>query len=156
MTPDEKNAVVNMMRFACAHRTASNIHINVDLLVRYTGKPAAELQRLLGGVRSLGFNCSVRDETNGEESQGVALGDVQVFDLDWWSLTDCDNDYSALVVACEMIDGAVEDRCEQCGTELLDRLDFSQLSSGTSSEEPHVEEEEEEEEEPWQYRRVRR
>ena len=156
MTPDERNAVVNLVRYACAHRTPGNIHINVDLLRRYTGKSVAELERLLGGVRSLGFKCSVREAAADEGPPDDALGTVHMFDLDWWSLTDDDEGYSALVVACEMIDGVVEDYCENCGTDRLERLDFSQLSSATSSEEPHQEQEDEEQEEPWQYKRVRR
>ena len=157
MTPDERAAVVALMRFACAHRTPTNIHIDVDLLHRYTGKSVAELERLLGEVRSLGFQCSVREATDqDEQTQGAVLGKVQFFDLNWRSLTDDDDDYAALVVACEMIDGATEGRCEECGTELLDRLDFSQLATVTSLEEPHEEEAEEmEEEEPWEYRRIR-
>lgn len=153
MTAEERSAIVCFMRFACSHRTPGNIHINVDLLHRYTDKSVAELQRLLGGVRSLGFECQVREEACEEMERGSALGYTHMFDLDWSSLTEYDEGYSALVVACEMIDGVVEDRCRECGTELLDHLDFSPLASATSPEEPH---EPEEEEDPWQYRRIRR
>ena len=152
MTSDERSTILNLMRFACAHRTPSNIHINVDLLHRCTGKSPEELERLLGQVRSLGFKCSMEEDE--EATEEGALGQSQRFDLDWSSLTDYDERYSALVVACEMVDGAVEDRCERCGMECLERLDFSQLSSVTSTEELHEQEEEDEEE--WQYRKRRR
>ena len=158
MTVDERAAVVALIRYACAHRTHTNVHINVDLLHRYTGKSVAELERLLGEVRSLGFECCVREDAEEEgRRQEAVLGESHFFDLNWRSLTDYDEDYAALVVACEMIDGAVEGRCEECGTELLERLDFSQLASATSLEEPHeTEEDEGEEEEPWEYRRMGR
>ena len=110
------------------------------------------LERLLGQVRSLGFKCSMEEDE--EATEEGALGQSQRFDLDWSSLTDYDERYSALVVACEMVDGAVEDRCERCGMECLERLDLSQLSSVTSTEELHEQEEEDEEE--WQYRKRRR
>lgn len=143
MTPEERNVVMALMRFGCPVELPSNIHINVDLLRRITGKSVPKLKRLLGGVKSLGFECSMR-ESEDEESNadGVVLGDSQYFELNWSSLTDDDDDYSALMVACEMVAVATEDRCEECGTELLDRLDFSQLANATASSEPHGCEEE--------------
>ena len=138
MTPEERSVIMALMRFGCPAELPSNIHINADLLRRITGKSVPKLKRLLGGVKSLGFECSMReDEDEESNADGVVLGDSQYFELNWNSLTDDDDDYSALMVACEMVAVATEDRCEECGTELLDRLDFSQLANATASSEPH-------------------
>ena len=118
------------------------------------GIETIELRKCMARVAELRRLIRESDET---VSDWELLGESHFFDLNWRSLTDYDEDYAALVVACEMIDGAVEGRCEECGTELLERLDFSQLASATSLEEPHeTEEDEGEEEEPWEYRRMGR
>lgn len=138
MTPEERSAIMALMRFGCPAELPSNIHINVDLLRRIISISVPKLKRLLGGVKSLGFQCSMREREDEESDvDGVVLGDSQYFELNWSSLTEDDDDYSALMVACEMVAVATEDRCEECGTELLDRLDFSQLASATVASEPH-------------------
>jgi hypothetical protein len=77
MTSDERNAVLSLLRFGCHEDLPENVHINVDLLRRHTGMSVARLKRLLGGVRSLGFECSIRESTD-EESHvhGTVLGRV--------------------------------------------------------------------------------
>ena len=137
MTPEERSVIMALVRFGCPAELPSNIHINVDLLRRITGISVPKTKRLLGGVRSLGFECSMREGHEESTVDGVVLGDSQYFELNWSSLTDDDDDYPALMVACEMVAVATEDRCEECGTELLDRLDFSQLADATASSDPH-------------------
>ena len=133
MTPDERNAVLSLLRFGCHVDLPQNVHIDVDLLRRRTGKSVARLKRLLGGVRSLGFECSIRESTE-EESHvhGTVLGDSYFFELSWVDLSD-GGEYPALLVANAMVVGATENYCEEHGLLFLDRLDFSQLSSATAS-----------------------
>ena len=137
MNSDERDAVVSLIRFGCPSDLPGNLHINTDLLRRYTGKSVARLKRLLGGVRSLGFECSIRKGTEGEAGvSGTTLGDYYLFYLRWFDLSG-EEQFPALLVANEMIWGATEHYCEEHGTEFLERLDFSQLSSATASKESH-------------------
>ena len=139
MTSDERNAVLSLIRFGCPADLPQNIHINVDLLRRITGKPVARLKRILGGVRSLGFKCFIRESTEDEACvHGTVLGDSYLFELSWVDLSvENEGEYPAMLVADEMVKCATENYCEECGTEHLDRLDFSQLSSATASKESH-------------------
>ena len=138
MTAEERHAVISLIQCGCPAGLPDNIHINTDLLRRHTGMSVARLKRLLGGVRSLGFRCSVAEDTEHEASiPGETLGDTYLFYLKWLDLSDRDGDFPELLVAHEMIAGATENYCEVHGAEFLDRLDFSQLASATASRESH-------------------
>ncbi len=140
MTPDERNVVLSLICSGCDEDLPENIHIDTDLLHRLTGKSVARLKRLLGGVRSLGFECSFRESTDEEVGvHGTLLGDSYLFELNWVDLSD-ESGFPALVVACEMVWGATENYCEKHGKEFLARLDFSQLASATASKESHEDE----------------
>ena len=143
MDSEERQVVISLIRYGCHDHLPDDIHIDVDLLQRETGKPAATLERLLGGVRSLGFLSSI-DESDGHDSNlsGTLLGDKPVyFHLDWIDLAVrdefIDDELPDLVVAGEMILGAAEGYCRDCGSEHLERLDFSQLATATATEETH-------------------
>lgn len=139
MDRQERRVIVDLFRFGCEAELPDNIHINTDLLRRIAGLSVGQLKRVLGGLRSLGFTCSVRDSTDHEHDgahTGPVLGQSQMFVLDWVDLSD-DSDYPALLVAHEMIAGATAAYCEQHGREALERLDFSQLSSDTAVEDSH-------------------
>ena len=137
MTSEERNAVLSLMRFGCPEDLPQNIHIDIDLLRRLTGKSVARLKRLLGGVNSLGFRCSVRKSTDEEARlHETVLGHSHLFELSWMDLSiGREGECQELLVAYEMVEGAVENYCEEHGTKFIDRLDFSQLSSATASEE---------------------
>ena len=140
MTPDERDAVLSLIRFGCPDDLPENIHISTDFLHRLTCKSVARLKRLLGGVRSLGFRCSFRESTDEEvDVHGTLLGDYYLFELNWVDLSD-ESEYPALLVAHEMVMGATENYCEEHGGKSLDRLDFSQLANATASKESHEDE----------------
>ena len=139
MTPDERQAVFGLFHHGCRADLPYNVHINTDLLRRVTGKPVPVLKSLLGGLRSLGFQCTVREATEDEhpeDLQGEPLGESYLFELNWVDLSD-PSDYPALVVASAMVDLATENYCEEHGGEFLERLDFSQLASATHTTESH-------------------
>ena len=134
MTLDERNVIFSLIRSGCYTDMPDNVHINTDLLRRLSGKPVARLKRLLGGIRSLGFECSIRESTEDEACvHGTVLGDSYLFELNWVDLSDGGGEYPALLVASEMVAGATENYCEEHGGLFLERLDFSQLSSATAS-----------------------
>lgn len=135
LTKDERNAVINLIRFGCPTNLPEDIHINSDLLSRHTGMSVASLDRLLSGIRSLGFRCSIRKDTEHIPSMpGETLGEDHFFHLTWINLNGKPG-FRELLVAKAMIDAATDNCCEKCGTESLNRLDFSQLASATASKE---------------------
>ena len=143
MDSDERYAVTSLIRYGCRDHLPEDIHIDVDLLQRETGKSAATLERLLGGVRSLGFHCSISDASERDpDLSGTLLGDDPFyFNLNWVDLAIrdefVDDELPDLEVASEMILGAAEGYCRECGSEYLERLDFSQLATATATEETH-------------------
>lgn len=138
MTPQERNVVTRLMLFGCPVELPEYMHIDADFLHRLTGESVATLERLLGGIRSLGFGCSLVNRTKDHsEMPGVSLGDAHVFYLRWYNLNSIERQFPALLVAHEMIVGATENYCEEHGIEFLERLDFSQLANATVSTESH-------------------
>ena len=135
MTPDERSAVISLIGFGCPSEMPENIHINADLLRRHTGHSVARLESLLGGVRSLGFSCSLVERSDhNPHLPGAILGDALFFHLDWFDQRG-EEQISGLIVASEMIEVATENYCEEHGAGFLERLDFSQLASATASKE---------------------
>ena len=135
MTLDERNVVFSLIRFGCYTDMPDNVHINTDYLRRLTGKSVIRLTRLLSGLRSLGFVCSIRERTDEKAPSvhGSVLGDFNVFELSWSDLLIMETEYPALQVASEMVLGAGADCCDEHATVFLDRLDFSPLSKATVS-----------------------
>ena len=134
MTVEERGMILQFLRLGCPTNLPDNVHINVDLLRRHTGKSIALMKRLLGGLQSLGFECTIRESSKNDSNlQGTVLGESDYFELDWSDLRGAD--FPPLVVAYEMIQVTTEYYCEQHGTESLERLDFSQLSHATFSKE---------------------
>ena len=136
MTPEERYVVLKSIWFGCPVDLPENVHINLDLLRRLTGISQSRLKRLLGGLRSLGFSCVVRDATAEEGRKHGQLGRSQMVELDWTDLSD-DSDYPALLVAREMVVGATDGYCEEHGWPFLERLDFSQLATITATTDSH-------------------
>ena len=141
MTIEERGAVLSMIRFGCPADLPRNVHMNADLLSRYTGIPKMSLLRVLGQISPLGFDCTfVRGDDHETDLPGDRLGDTHSFYLNWVNLSiGPDHEFAlpALVVAAEMIAGATENFCEEHGTSFLERLDFSQLANVTASVESH-------------------
>lgn len=136
MTAQERSAVVNAIRFGCPMELPDVAHINADFLRRLTSESIPTLKRVLGNIRSLGFECSLVDRTTEDEHlPGVSLGETHVFYVKWVNLSNLDTEWAPLLVAHEMIVCATEDYCEDHGTEFLERLDFSQLADATASSE---------------------
>lgn len=132
MNDEEREVVLKTLWFGCPEDLPENVHINLDLLRRLTGRSVARLKRILGGLRSLGFTCVIRDSTHEEGHKHDALGHSEMLQLDWVDLHD-DSKYPSMLVAREAITGATDGYCEEHGWPFLDRLDFSQLASATAT-----------------------
>ena len=135
MTEQERKVVIRLIYYRCSAEMSDYVHISADLLCRVSGESIATIKRLLGGIRSLGFECSLADETEDHwDTPGVSLGTDYTFYLRWFNLGG-DDWFPALAVAAEMISGATDNYCEEHGMRFLERLDFSQLASATVSKE---------------------
>ncbi len=132
MNEEERHAVLKTLWMGCPADLPDNVHIDVDLLRRLTGSSAVRLKRILGGLRSLGFECSVRDATEDELRTHGALGDSEMLELTWRDLG-ANFGYPALAVAEAMVTGATDGYCEEHGWAFLERLDFSQLATVTAT-----------------------
>jgi hypothetical protein len=133
MTPDERHVIFQFIIHACPAELPENIHVNIDLLRRYTGFTVQRLKRILGNLQSLGFFTSIRED---DETCDQNFGKSQMFVLEWNDMNVETGD-NATDIACEMIIGAIRDYCEECGFQALQRLDFSQLASATKVIEEH-------------------
>ncbi len=135
METNERKAVIGLLTYGCQGDMPDNMHINADLLRRVTGLTVVDLKDALAGLDSLGFTCTVVDDkTHATGLPGEALGSSDFFYLDWWDLRKNGAD-NGLQIAVEMVRGALEGLCEACGTERLERLDFSQLSKESATSE---------------------
>jgi hypothetical protein len=128
--------VLQTLRNGCSVDLPDNVHINLDLLRRLTGRPPARLKRILGGLQSLGFTCRVRQETETDHHRAAPLGHSEMLELEWIDLSEDADDYPELIVATEMVLGATDRYCDEHGWPFLQRLDFSQLSKATTTAEP--------------------
>jgi hypothetical protein len=136
MSDDERATLTAVFMHGCVADLPKNIHINLDLLRRVTGFPPARATSILGGLRSLGFYIRLRDEPN---SHQAVLGSDTIAEITFSALTSAvePRDDETGVVA-EMLHGAAEDLCEECGLNALMRADFSQLASATKDKERHA------------------
>jgi hypothetical protein len=136
MSQDEREVIFQSFINGCVMELPDNIHINVDLLRRFTGFAPAKIQRLLSGINSLGFFCKFRDHHDNKIKGSIKKQQVVV--IEWHNMsTDESVGGNATIVAHEMIKGALEGYCPECGMDALRRLDFSQLATVTKTiEEP--------------------
>jgi len=133
MTHEERYVIFQFILHGCPAELPENIHINIDLLRRYTGFTVQKLKRILGNLQSLGFFTSFREN---DETCDQHIGKSQMFVLEWNDMS-VETGGNATDIACEMIIGAMIDYCEECGFQALQRLDFSQLASATKVNDEH-------------------
>jgi hypothetical protein len=131
MNGEERIVVFSVFLHSCPAELPDNVHIDIDLLRRLTKFTPAKIQRIMGGIRSLGFSCSIKNSCHHEDE----LGDSKMLYVEWHNMTE--EGGNATIVASEMIQGAIVDYCDHCGKGALERLDFSQLSSSTTVQDDH-------------------
>lgn len=129
MTDEERFVVFQFILNGCHAELPENIHVDIDLLRRYTDFTTQKLKRILGNLQSLGFFTSFRDDD--DETCREHLGKSQMLVLKWCDMRE-EIGENATDVACGMIFGAATDYCEECGRQALQSLDFSQLASVTT------------------------
>lgn len=137
MSPEEQQLVLKTLLHGCPAELPDNVHINIDLLRRVTSTPPPRIKRVMGGLQSLGFVCSIREERDSHEDCVTELGQSEMLQLEWLDLHDIGGRRGPLLVAREMTVGAVADYCEAHGWPFLERLDFSQLATATATKDTH-------------------
>lgn len=136
MSERERDLVFTLFGEACPAELPENVHVNIDLLRRCTGIAPARIKRTLGGLSSLGFASSLRDDDENAES----LGRRVMLVLTWTNLSGDVKDElfdSSTAVADAMIRLVRTRYCGICGPPVLRRLDFGQLATVTSEDDQH-------------------
>ncbi len=137
MSADERKVIFEFFLHGCQTELPDDVHISIDLLRRETGFATNRLKRLLGGLQSLGFYTSMRED---DGTHGV-LGRYDMLVLEWHNMgadEDHENGGNATEVACEMVNGLTEDHCLECLKVAWANLDFSALSTVTAEREVHA------------------
>ena len=136
MTVVEREVITQALIYGCPAELPDNIHIYIDLLRRITDLPTGKLKRILGGLRSLGFTCTIREEHGDASGQTEKLGRAPLFQIQWTDLSSTLG-FPEMLVVRQMILGAMDGYCEEHGLDAVRRLDFSQLATATTSEDEH-------------------
>jgi hypothetical protein len=134
MSDDERLVLMTVLLHGCPIELPGNTHVAIDLVRRCTGFPIGRIRRLLGGLRSLGIYCQVRE--GGREEDGH-LGSSPQIVLELHILKAADYGGPATHVAYEMVHVVAESYCEEHGMPALLQADFSQLSSATYQDHQH-------------------
>jgi len=128
MSEEERRILFHFFRNGCPAELPKNVHINIDLLRRVSGFPGTKIRRLLGGLRSLGFSTTVRED---DENPAGELGSSEMLVLVWHDFS-LSGERHGTAVAEAMVRGSTMDYCEEHGLMAWERLDFSQLASSTA------------------------
>jgi hypothetical protein len=132
MEPSEREVVLCVFQEGCTAELPDNLHISLDLLRRETGLPASQLVEILGGMRSLGFSCRLRERRAPVDAHELRHGDDDLAELRWTHLTDVDGE--PMTVAHAIVQEAQDHYCEVCLPKAFERLDFSYLADVTAEE----------------------
>lgn len=133
MSEEERMLVYHIFAHGCPAELPENVHINIDLLRRFTGMTPARIRTVIGQVSSLGFNSYIREDKETEGRLGkdeMLVVEYSVLSGDYW-------DPGALL-ASRVIEFATDAYCEEHALEAFRRLDFHQLSTSTFERDKHT------------------
>jgi TIR domain len=136
MTVDERQLVAEIFVQGCPAELPSNVHVSLDLIKRILGVPPVQSLSLLRGLKSLGFQAELRDDAEDEGDDLVVLTWDDRSSFDDEECEEFASDYSTLVAA-SVIQIATFDFCEEHAKAVIERLDFSELSSATEDGHQH-------------------
>lgn len=132
MTHEEREVIFQIIICGCPVELPENIHIKIDNLRRITNFSVAKIKRLVGGLSSLGFDVSYRDQH--EHDDEAYIGKDSVLVIEWHDMSVDKNVFgNATMVVSEMVGVALENFCEECGMINLRKLNFSQLATVTTT-----------------------
>jgi hypothetical protein len=136
MTPEERRLLVTAIRMTCpAGPLHNNVHLNISLLGRATGLSSNEIISTLERLDCVGINARL-------EKRPVESDDIcKMRDIVYIKYEPASPDIkikNATYVAIKIIDVIFNHFCKDCGMKLIDRLDFSILSSKTGFPEKEI------------------
>lgn len=130
----ERQLIYEIFLHCCPAELPENVHINVDLLRRIANMSSARMKRILAGLVSLGFECSIREDPDEEHGIGKPQS---ILVLEWHLMAVlAGGNYTGF--AKELIDAATDGYCEDHAREALLRLDFCQIASATTTADSHL------------------
>jgi hypothetical protein len=136
MDERERDLVFSLFGEACPAELPTNVHVNIDLLRRCTNLAPARIKQILGGLASLGFTSSLREDDENPES----LGRQEMLVVTWSDpAVDVADEFpdTSTTVAEAMVRLVRASYCAGCGPPVLRRLDFGQLATVTSEDDRH-------------------
>ncbi|MEW2379290.1 TIR domain-containing protein [Micromonospora sp. NPDC047812] len=128
-TVDERRLVGYVFTMACVEGKLTDPHVNLDLMRRDTGIPGPEIISAIAGMASLGFFARVKRHSfggAGEEALHLEWHDMSVYRNAKLASFAAN---SSTKVAAGMFKTALEHYCENHLVSIIERLDFSALSS---------------------------
>ena len=121
MVEKKRRVMLRYFQEACPAELPHNLHIHADLLRRRTGETVDSLNKILGGLESIGFFCYVSYRLLDRGTK-----EIHNFLLDWVALTSGGEESPVpdLVVVRAMTDAISMLYCDEHSTDTLDRLDL--------------------------------
>lgn len=134
LSKSERRVVFHFILNARFDGLPDEVDIDLDILRRSSRLSRREIIEALLSIRSLGFRYRLQDENPGDYDQPP----LERLFLEWHDLdTPEDIESNATDLAVAMIELATDGFCTECGFRRLMRLDFSQLSSATTTTHSH-------------------
>jgi hypothetical protein len=134
MSRDERRVVAVAFLHGCPAEFPDNVHLATDLIRRHTSFTPSKIRRLLGGIRSLGFDVTERDFADHDSERH--LGNMHQYVVEFHVLRSGfigpSTEVADLVLRC-----AVNGYCESHAIEALVNADFSKLASATDEGDHH-------------------
>jgi len=135
MNREERTLIYYIFSNGCPGELPENVHINLDFLRRVSGMTPARTRKVVGQIRSLGFESYIREDRETEDR----LGKHEMLVVEYNVLSGDYFDPGALL-ASRVIEFATEAYCEEHALEAFQRLDFHQLSKSTFERDTHSKE----------------
>ena len=126
MTILERKILTTAIVRTCPCGPPDNVHLNVDLLSRYTSISPAELKSLFSRLDCLGIRTSIHTEEGHEDGSLVSSEEVITLIYDPSSDLFVGN---ATFVMLAIFDCLYDLNCEDCSMKAIELLDFSFLST---------------------------
>jgi hypothetical protein len=136
MTPQERSLIYDVFLNCCPSQLPDNVHINLDLLRRITDMAPSERLDLLKGLASLDFETELRSESDEGDVIVIRWFDRAIYKGKDFA-EDLFEDGNATELMSEMLEVVTNVDCNQCASDALEHLDFSELSSTMLPDDKH-------------------
>lgn len=134
MTDEERFIIFSIFIHTCPAGLPDDVHMNLDLLRRITEYPRNKIIRILGRLSSLGFTARIDNQYVEDNFHHQS----EVLVLEWHDMSVNEDAFGNATLEAEaVITVASEGYCSEHALKKLMRLDLSQLSTATVTQEKH-------------------